>query len=159
MAATEGRREGTATRDPLRSWIEQQYSRISRLPNRPSVSERRALVDRVISAQMRALLHFPDFQALESLWRSIFFLVRRAETDQDLSIWLIDVSRQELDEGIARCIRPSGRPQALGRGDRRLHFRDCSVRSSDTRGRPGRLHPSSGLRSSLEPSPDGGLRP
>jgi type VI secretion system protein ImpC len=55
-----------------------------------------ALVDRAIGAQMRALLHVPDFQALEAAWRAAFFLIRRVETSPQLKIHLIDVSRDEL---------------------------------------------------------------
>lgn len=101
LQATEGRREGAATRDPLRSWVDQQVQPHLAPAEPAGAKERRTLVDRVISAQMSALLHYPDLQALESLWRSVFFLVRRAETDTNLSIWLVDVSREELDGGLA----------------------------------------------------------
>jgi type VI secretion system protein ImpC len=55
-----------------------------------------ALIDKATSAQMAALLHAPDFQALEAAWRAVFFLVRRVETDSRLKLFLIDVSKQEL---------------------------------------------------------------
>jgi type VI secretion system protein ImpC len=55
-----------------------------------------ALIDKATSAQMAALLHTPDFQALEAAWRAVFFLVRRVETDSRLKLFLIDVSKQEL---------------------------------------------------------------
>ena len=50
---------------------------------------------------MRALLHYPPFQELEALWRAIHFLVRRADTDHNLSIHLIDISRDELTQDLA----------------------------------------------------------
>lgn len=53
-------------------------------------------VDRAISGQMRALLHHPEFQALESAWRAVFFLVRRLSTDTNLKIYLLDVAKPEL---------------------------------------------------------------
>lgn len=69
-----------------------------------------AAVDRAVSAQMRALLHVPDFQALEAAWRAVFFLVRRIETSPQLKIFLIDVSKQEMaaDVGASPDLRDSG---------------------------------------------------
>ena len=55
-----------------------------------------ALIDNATSAQMAALLHAPDFQALEAAWRAVFFLVRRIETDSQLKLFLFDISKQEL---------------------------------------------------------------
>ena len=41
-------------------------------------------VDNATSALMRDILHHPNFQALESAWRGLYFAVRRIETDTDL---------------------------------------------------------------------------
>ncbi|MBV9125477.1 MAG: type VI secretion system contractile sheath large subunit [Planctomycetes bacterium] len=54
------------------------------------------LVDQAIGRQMRAFLHHPDFQALEAAWRGLDFLVRRLETDGNLKLYVLDVSREEL---------------------------------------------------------------
>ena len=54
------------------------------------------MIDRVLSAQMRALLHAPAFQALEAAWRAVYFLVRRVETSTQLKLYLIDISQEEL---------------------------------------------------------------
>jgi type VI secretion system protein ImpC len=59
-----------------------------------------ALIDKATSAQMAALLHAPDFQALEAAWRAVFFLVRNIETDSQLKLFLIDVSKKELAEDL-----------------------------------------------------------
>lgn len=53
-------------------------------------------VDEALSGAMRAILHHPDFQALESAWRSLDFLVRRVETSQSLQIIVYDISAEEL---------------------------------------------------------------
>jgi type VI secretion system protein ImpC len=42
------------------------------------------------------LLHAPEFQSLEALWRATDFLVRHTDTDGPVSIWLIDITREEL---------------------------------------------------------------
>ena len=55
-----------------------------------------AVIDRALGSQMRALLHVPAFQALEAAWRAVFLLVRRLDTDSQLKLYLIDVSKPEL---------------------------------------------------------------
>src|SRR5262249_50397172 len=62
----------------------------------PRQAELVAAVDAAISALMRAILHHPDVQALEGAWRSLFFLVRRLDTDSQLKLYLLDISRTEL---------------------------------------------------------------
>ncbi len=59
-----------------------------------------AAVDEAISEQMRAVLHHPHFQALEALWRSVHGLVTGLETGQDLKLYLLDISKNELAEDI-----------------------------------------------------------
>jgi type VI secretion system protein ImpC len=64
-----------------------------------------ARLDRATSLEMGRLLHHPDVQGLESLWRGVFFLLARAQPDTQLRVCLIDVSRDELaadqDQGRA----------------------------------------------------------
>ena len=53
-------------------------------------------LDREIGSLMRAVMHHPSFQSLESLWRSVVFLLSRVETTSSLRVYLVDVSRDEL---------------------------------------------------------------
>jgi type VI secretion system protein ImpC len=62
----------------------------------PRQAEMIAMVDQATAGFMRALLHQADFQALEALWRGLYFLVRRLDTDAQLKLFLLDVSRAEL---------------------------------------------------------------
>lgn len=62
----------------------------------PRQPELIAQVDETVSAQMRAILHHPEFQALEAAWRALFFLVRRMETDTALKLYILDVTKAEL---------------------------------------------------------------
>src|SRR3546814_20077627 len=50
---------------------------------------------------MRRILHHPDFQTLESLWRSVDMLVRRLETGGSLQIVLYDISAEEIAADLA----------------------------------------------------------
>ena len=67
----------------------------------PRQAEALGLLDLATSAQMSALLHLPAFQALESAWRALFFLVRNLETSSRLKLMLIDVSKEELARDLA----------------------------------------------------------
>jgi type VI secretion system protein ImpC len=69
-----------------------------------------AAVDGAIGDTMRAILHHPDFQALEAIWRATFLLVRQVETGPQLKIYLIDISKQELaaDLKASDDLRKSG---------------------------------------------------
>ena len=62
----------------------------------PHQKELLAELDAATSHQMCALLHHPDFQALEAAWRGLFFLVRRLETGPQLKLYVLDVSKAEL---------------------------------------------------------------
>jgi type VI secretion system protein ImpC len=60
-----------------------------------------ARVDEALSAAMRRVLHHPDFQAAEAIWRGVEFLVRRIETGARMEIVLYDVSAEEFAADLA----------------------------------------------------------
>ena len=60
-----------------------------------------AQVDEALSAAMRRVLHHPDFQTAEALWRGMELLVRRIETGANMEIILYDVSAEELAADLA----------------------------------------------------------
>ena len=55
-----------------------------------------AAIDAGLSDAMRALLHHPDFQSSESLWRGADFVLRRLETSHQLQVQLLDLSAEEF---------------------------------------------------------------
>ena len=55
-----------------------------------------AALDNAMGELMRAILHYPDFQELEAVWRGLNFLVSRTETDDQLKLYLLDISKAEL---------------------------------------------------------------
>jgi type VI secretion system protein ImpC len=73
----------------------------------PRQAETLGLIDLATSAQMSALLHLPAFQALESAWRAVYFLVRNLETSSQLKVLLIDLSKEELARDLASSQDPS----------------------------------------------------
>ena len=62
----------------------------------PKQSELVAKMDAAIGELMRKILHHPEFQSLESAWRGLYFLVSQLETNEDLKVFLVDISKAEL---------------------------------------------------------------
>ena len=60
-----------------------------------------AAVDESLSDLMRRLLHHPDFQAMESLWRSLDMLIHRLDIDHELEVVLYDISAAEFAADLA----------------------------------------------------------
>jgi type VI secretion system protein ImpC len=55
-----------------------------------------ATVDSALSDAMRSVLHQPEFQNLEALWRGLDMLLRRVETGPALQVLLVDMSAEEF---------------------------------------------------------------
>ncbi len=66
----------------------------------PAKQELTDLVDELISDRMRAILHRPEFQAVESAWRGLDILTRRVETDTNLKLFFLDLSKQQLADDL-----------------------------------------------------------
>ncbi|VAW57586.1 Uncharacterized protein ImpC, partial [hydrothermal vent metagenome] len=67
----------------------------------PRQDEMLAMVESALQMHMRNILHHPDFQTLESAWQSIYFLIKRIETGSKLKIFLLDISKNELQSDLA----------------------------------------------------------
>jgi type VI secretion system protein ImpC len=103
----------------------------------PRQAEFLAAVDEAMAGLLRAVLHHPTFQGLEAAWRSLYLLVRRLDTDTDLKLHVLDISRDELaadltgaddlsQTGTYRLLveqtvgRPGGQPWAVLQGNYRF---------------------------------------
>ncbi|MGD8375469.1 MAG: type VI secretion system contractile sheath large subunit [Acidobacteriota bacterium] len=85
----------------------------------PQQAQLVAAVDAGIGDRVRALLHDPAFQALESAWRSLDRLVSGVETGEDLRILVLDCTRDELAadvRGAGGDLAACGFFRALERG-------------------------------------------
>lgn len=58
------------------------------------------IVDEVTSDLMREILHHPRFQAMESAWRGLYFLVRRTETNSALKLFISDTGKDNLSNHL-----------------------------------------------------------
>src|SRR5690606_13100307 len=61
-----------------------------------------AEIDRKLSEQLNLVMHHPDFQQLESAWRGLHYLVNNTETDQQLKIRVLNVSKKDLGKVLKR---------------------------------------------------------
>lgn len=62
----------------------------------PRLPELLDSVDRSASHLMRKILHSSAFQAIESSWRSLQWLMKRLETDSQLRVFIADISLAEI---------------------------------------------------------------
>ncbi|MDH5484931.1 MAG: type VI secretion system contractile sheath large subunit [Gammaproteobacteria bacterium] len=66
----------------------------------PRQDEMIASLDRATEKHMRDLLHHGDFQAMEAAWQSLYFLIKRLDTGSKLKIYLLDISKRELQADL-----------------------------------------------------------
>ncbi len=89
-------RASAAENDELRRFVRQALAgHVVAAPDARQ-GEVRAQQEREAGEQVAAILHDPDFQALEALWRGLQLLVRRLDTGPELKVFLLDVTRAEL---------------------------------------------------------------
>lgn len=61
-----------------------------------------AEIDRKLSEQVNLILHHPDFQKLEGAWRGLHHLVTNTETDPQLKIRVMNLSKNDLGRTLKR---------------------------------------------------------
>jgi type VI secretion system protein ImpC len=61
-----------------------------------------AAIDKKLSDQINLILHHGDFQKLEGAWRGLHYLVNNTETDENLKIRVLNVSKTELGKTLKR---------------------------------------------------------
>jgi len=68
-----------------------------------TISARLAQIDRLISLQLNEVIHHPSFQKLEATWRGIKYLLDQSETDDQLKIKVLNVSKKDLLRDLQRA--------------------------------------------------------
>ena len=67
------------------------------------INARIAQIDHVISKQLNAILHHPEFQELEGSWRGLKYLLDQSETGEGLKIKVLNVTKKELLKDLQRA--------------------------------------------------------
>src|SRR5690606_31316814 len=61
-----------------------------------TLDARIAEIDNLISRQLSAVMHAPDFQKMESSWTGLHYLVKNSTTSSNLKIKLFNATKKEL---------------------------------------------------------------
>ncbi|MCK9295832.1 MAG: type VI secretion system contractile sheath large subunit [Desulfobulbaceae bacterium] len=60
------------------------------------INARISEIDKLISAQLNAVMHHEDFQKLEASWRGLSYLVSQSETGEKLKLRVMNVNKKDL---------------------------------------------------------------
>jgi type VI secretion system ImpC/EvpB family protein len=99
-----------------------------------------ARLDDLISRQVNAVLHHPEFQKLEASWRGLRYLVDQAGEAENIKVRVLDLSWKELTRDLERALEfdqsqlfrkvygeefgtPGGEPYGVLIGDYEVHLR------------------------------------
>lgn len=61
-------------------------------------------IDGLLSGFIDAILHHPDFRALEATWRGLWYLIVQTQSGKDLKIEILDVSKRELFKDLDKAV-------------------------------------------------------
>jgi type VI secretion system protein ImpC len=61
-----------------------------------------AAIDKKLTDQVNLIIHSEDFQKLEGAWRGLSYMVNNTETDEQLKIRVMNVSKAELGKTLKR---------------------------------------------------------
>jgi type VI secretion system protein ImpC len=67
-----------------------------------SINAMIAEIDKKLSEQINQIMHHAEFQQLESAWRGLHYLVTNSETDDQLKIRVMNVSKKDLHKTLKR---------------------------------------------------------
>ena len=69
-----------------------------------TLDARVAELDRLISQQLSAIMHAPEFQKLESTWRGLHYLVKETSTGQTIKIKALNATKRDLTKDFKTAI-------------------------------------------------------
>jgi type VI secretion system protein ImpC len=61
-----------------------------------------AQIDKKLTEQVNLILHHQDFQQLESAWRGLHYLVNNTETDEQLKIRVMSISKKDMHKTLKK---------------------------------------------------------
>ncbi|MBS0343628.1 MAG: type VI secretion system contractile sheath large subunit [Proteobacteria bacterium] len=61
-----------------------------------------AAIDAKLTEQINLIIHQEDFQKLESAWRGLHYMVNNTETDENLKIRVMDISKKDLHKTLRK---------------------------------------------------------
>ncbi len=99
---TERARE--AVESAVRTLAEQALAKTELISNDAikSIESIIAAIDAKLTAQINLIMHHEDFQQLESAWRGLSYLVNNTETDEQLKIRVLNISKGDLHKTLKK---------------------------------------------------------
>ncbi len=93
-----------AVEQAVRTLAEQALSQTKLIGNDvvKSIEAMIAELDKKLSEQVNLILHHADFQQLEGAWRGLHYLVNNTETDEQLKIRVLNISKSDLSKTLKR---------------------------------------------------------
>ena len=85
----------TAALYAFTSAISQRETAVERL-DKELIDNMIGAIDDTVSKQLDQVLHHPKFQAMESAWRGLKFLVERTDFRQNVNLEMLDVSKEDM---------------------------------------------------------------
>jgi len=67
-----------------------------------SINDMIAAIDKKLSDQINQIMHHEDFQKLEGAWRGLHYMVNNTETDEQLKIRVMNISKADLGKTLKR---------------------------------------------------------
>lgn len=61
-----------------------------------------AAIDQKLTEQINQILHNDDFQKMESAWRGLHYMVNNTESDENLKIRVMDISKKDLSKTLKK---------------------------------------------------------
>ena len=61
-----------------------------------------AAIDAKLTEQVNLIIHNEDYQKLESAWRGLHYMVNNTETDENLKIRVMDISKKDLHKTLRK---------------------------------------------------------
>lgn len=101
-AAFDGMADDPAAR--LAAWFGAPAAGIDRRRLREALDRDIASLDRLISAQLDAILHHPRLQRLEATWRGVAFLVSSAEQHEAVKLRILHATWPEICRDLDRAV-------------------------------------------------------
>ncbi len=69
-----------------------------------SIKQGMAAIDKVVSEQLAAIMHAPEFQKLEGSWRGLQHLVMNSETSDQLVLRVLNCGKRELLKDVENAV-------------------------------------------------------
>lgn len=91
----------------LQYWLTERESRLETALDKVTIDSILVKIDQYLSQALDKILHHPDYQALEALWRGLSYLVKNTDYQSNCELDILDVTQAELVEDFSDSAAPT----------------------------------------------------